>query len=109
MSPTTDQSQFLRRLVVLASQLPPSNAPATAADLEEFERVIMSNWESLRWRLLGAAAEGYRRLGPSQRAMVQALERAPSLLGPLERGRDETTHTRLLTWFLGRVGPVGDR
>ena len=100
------QRQFFDRLFELERSLAP---PATESDgLDDFRALIMARWETLHWRLLGTTTDGLRNLSTTQHALLQALVDSPDLLAPLERGRDEPTHTRLIAWFLRRDGAVGD-
>lgn len=101
-----EHRQFLDRLLALERGL-----AATAPEpdgLDDFRKHIIAPWNTLRWRLLGTTTERLRQMSPMQHALLDVLQNSPDLLAPLERDRDEMTHTRLIAWFLDRDGPVGD-
>ena len=98
--------RFIDRLVVLESALTPA-PPAEQDGLDDFRRLIMDRWDNLRRRLLGTTVDGFRALSAGQHALLQALVDSPDLLAPLQRDRDETTHTRLIAWALGLENAVG--
>ncbi len=103
---STRQRTFLDQLLRLEAVMA-APAPDTEAPLEDFRRVIMKRWDNIRWRLLGTTADKLRRLSDAQRALLQLLQESPDLLAPLERQRDEVSHTRLIAWFLEQDDRVG--
>ena len=104
--PSTRKAEFLSKLVKLAGALGPPAAPAVG-DLATFQTVIIENWDNIRWRLLGTTTDRMQGLAEPQRAILRILEEAPSLLGPLDDSRTETTHTRLIGWFVSREDAAG--
>lgn len=103
---STGHRSFLARLFELERGLA---QPEAAPDhLDDFRQLVMAHWETLHWRLLGTTTDRLRRLSRKQHALLQTLLDSPDLLRPMERDRDEVTHTRLIAWFLGEDGAVGD-
>lgn len=101
--PETHQD-FLSRL--LAFRRPTQAGPSTSA-LDTFRREIMEPWKALETQLKQSATTARSGLTESQRATMDRLLQAPDLLGPLGDERTETTHTRLLAWFLNQEDDTG--
>lgn len=103
---SAEHRQFIDRLLELELGIAPSEPEPDG--LDDFRRRIMGRWENLRWRILGATGARLRDLSPVQHTLLHALQGSPDLLSPLERDRDEVSHTRLIAWFLDQDGPVGE-
>jgi hypothetical protein len=54
-----------------------------------------------------AVTQRLREVPPSLHDALDVLAVSPSLLAPMDRVRDEVTHTRLLAWLLGLTGETG--
>ncbi|MCB9764946.1 MAG: PD-(D/E)XK nuclease family protein [Alphaproteobacteria bacterium] len=96
------QRRFVDGFVARARPSQPAETPA-----EEFRRVVMERWELITWRAHGAVAIEFTRLEPERLRMLTLLEQTPPLLAPLNRSRDEVTHSALLGWALRRPGALG--
>lgn len=81
--------------------------PRPSADRAAFRRVIVDNWDSLRWRIAGAIAWEARQLDSESLNQLRVLEDHPSLLRPLNKTRDEVSHTTLFGWLLSDEGAMG--
>lgn len=88
-------------LTLARDALPAEEAP------DEFERVIIAQWQPLVWRVEGAVAARFAGLSEDEHRLVRAFEDTPSLLAVVARERDEVTHARLLAWALRRPGTLG--
>ena len=105
-APDLRHRAFVDGLLALIRQRDDSR-PVADPSHAAFRSLIMEPWDALVWRLAGALAWRTRQLTPEQFAQLQVLEDHPSLLGPLNRTRDELSHTTLIGWLLGDDGPVG--
>lgn len=103
-APTVDapRRKFVDSFVALARSELPTEDPAT-----EFQRVVIDGWQALVWRVQGAVATCFAELDEDEHRIIRALEDSPSLLAPIDRERDEVTHSRLLAWALSRPGKLG--
>ncbi|WP_437644358.1 PD-(D/E)XK nuclease family protein [Sorangium sp. So ce362] len=102
---------YLGQLVALAKDLAAQHGPvpASPANTEIFERVIMASPKDILWRVAGASVERRKALPSARRAMLGVLETRPDLLGPLGQAHVEVVHSALVAHFLDprKSGDVG--